>query len=128
MQILLLSRLLFRKLILHFGFQFFKNGSFLPSFFFIFVFSTQLTVNKCSIKVCRCLDSNRASLLSEATALPTEPQPLPILIAGFVTQLSVIPTLRATTDQARKRFTPEERGCYFDGELVFKYLPSSLYR
>jgi hypothetical protein len=50
------------------------------------------------------------------------------LAAGFVTQLSVIPTLRATTEQARKRFSPEERGCYFDGELVFKYLPASLYR
>ena len=44
-------------------------------FFFIFVFSTQLTVNKCSIKVCRWLDSNRGSLVSEATALPTEPSP-----------------------------------------------------
>ena len=29
-------------------------------------------------KVCRCWDSNRGSLVSEATALPTEPPPLPI--------------------------------------------------
>ena len=42
----------------------------------IFVFSTQLTVNKCSLKVCRCLVSNRGSLVSEQTALPTETQPL----------------------------------------------------
>ena len=46
-------------------------------FFFIFVFSTQWTVNKCLVKVCQCLDLNCGSLVSEATALPTEPQPLP---------------------------------------------------
>ena len=28
-------------------------------------------------KICQCLDSNRGPLLSETTALPTEPQPLP---------------------------------------------------
>ncbi len=50
------------------------------------------------------------------------------LSPGFVTQLSVTPTLRDTTESARWRFTPEERGCYFDDELEFKYLPSSLYR
>ena len=32
--------------------------------------------NKCSLKICRSLDSNRGPLVSEATALPTEPQPL----------------------------------------------------
>ena len=26
------------------------------------------------------------------------------------------------------RFDPEERGCYFEGELTLKYLPSELYR
>ena len=48
-------------------------------FFYFRLFNTiQLTVNnKCSIKNCRCLYSNRGPLLSEATALPTEPQPLP---------------------------------------------------
>ncbi len=50
------------------------------------------------------------------------------LSPGFVTQLSVTPILRDTTDQAKWRFSPEERGCYFDGELEFQYLPSSLYR
>ena len=39
-------------------------------FFFIFVFSTQLTVNKCQIKVCQCLDLNRGSLVLKASALP----------------------------------------------------------
>ena len=50
-------------------------------FFFIFrLFNTQLIVyNNCSILInfCRWLDSNRGPLVSEATALPTEPQPLP---------------------------------------------------
>ena len=49
-------------------------------FFFIFVFfNTQLTVYKCSILInfCQWLDSNRGPLVLEATALPTEPQPLP---------------------------------------------------
>ena len=50
------------------------------------------------------------------------------LSPGFVTQLSVTPILRDTTDHARSRFKPEDRGCYFDGELPFKYLPHSLYR
>ena len=50
-------------------------------FLFIFVFSIQLIINnltnKCSIKFCRWLESNRRPLVSKATALPTEPQPLP---------------------------------------------------
>ena len=46
-------------------------------YFFIFVFSTQLTVNKCLMKVCRWLDSNRGSLVLQVTTLPTEPQQLP---------------------------------------------------
>ena len=50
------------------------------------------------------------------------------LSPGFVTQLSVTPILRETTQPARDRFTPEERGCYFDEELKFKYLPAQLYR
>ena len=47
---------------------------------------------------------------------------------GFVTQLSVTPTLTITTDEARNRFTPNQRVCYFDDEFRFKYLPSELYR
>ena len=46
---------------------------------FIFVFSIQLIINKltnkCSIKFCRWLESNRGPLVSKATTLPTEPQP-----------------------------------------------------
>ena len=46
-------------------------------FFFIFVFSIQLTVNNVQYNCCRRQDLNRGSLVSEATAQPTEPQPLP---------------------------------------------------
>ena len=37
----------------------------------------QLIVNK----ICRWLDLNHGSLVSEATALPTVPQPLPYVVA-----------------------------------------------
>ena len=47
---------------------------------------------------------------------------------GFVTQLSVTPKLTVTTEDARNRFTPDERVCYFDDEFRFKQLPSELYR
>ena len=36
-----------------------------------------------SIKFCQCWDSNCRSLVSEATTLPTEPQPLPKYIVYF---------------------------------------------
>ena len=45
----------------------------------------QLIVNK----ICRWLDLNHGSLVSEATALPTMPQPLPYVVAKF-TQKNVI--------------------------------------
>ena len=32
------------------------------------------------VNICQRLDSNRGPLVSEATALPTDPQPLPNLI------------------------------------------------
>ena len=47
---------------------------------------------------------------------------------GFETQVAVTPILYGTTKAAQTRFTPEERGCYFDEELKFKYLPAQLYR
>ncbi len=47
---------------------------------------------------------------------------------GFVTQLSVTPSLTVTTKEAKNRFTPDERMCYFDEEFRFKYLPRELYR
>ena len=47
-------------------------------FFFIFVFSIQLTVNNIQYnKFRRCLDSNGGPLDLEANAPPTESQPLP---------------------------------------------------
>ena len=52
-------------------------------FFFIFIFSTQLTVIQCLIKVCRCQDSNRGSLVLEDTALPTEPHHCPITCTSY---------------------------------------------
>ena len=45
-------------------------------FFFIFV----LSIVQLEVKFCRCLDLNCGSLVSEATALPSEPQPLPTVI------------------------------------------------
>ena len=48
--------------------HFFKKGHSRPLFLF-FVFSVN--------KLCKCWDSNHGPLVSEATALPTEAQPLP---------------------------------------------------
>ena len=45
-------------------------------FFFIFVFSIHLTVNNIQLKLCQWRDSNLGPLVPEATALPTERQPL----------------------------------------------------
>ena len=50
-------------------------------FFVIFVFPIQSTVNNVQYKVCQWLDSNRRPLVLEATALPTEPQPLPMYVS-----------------------------------------------
>ena len=47
---------------------------------------------------------------------------------GSVFQLAVTPTLIATTAEAKSRFSPQERGCYVEGELPLKYLPSEFYR
>ena len=47
---------------------------------------------------------------------------------GLETQVAVTPVLYSTTDAARRRFTPEERGCYFEDELTLSYLPTELYR
>ena len=47
---------------------------------------------------------------------------------GFETQIAVSPLLYSTTKEALHRFKPEERGCYSEEELTFKYLPKSLYR
>ena len=47
---------------------------------------------------------------------------------GFETQVAVTPVLYTTTRAARNRFTPEERGCYFDHEMPLAYLPKKWYR
>ena len=46
-----------------------------------------------------------------------------ILTITFVLQVAVTPVLYSTTDAARSRFSPIERGCYFEGELSLAYLP-----
>ena len=43
-------------------------------------------------------------------------------------QIAVTPTLFSTTPEARDRFDPKDRGCYVEGELPLKYLPSKFYR
>ena len=48
-------------------------------FFCILVFYIQLTVKNVQYKFCRWLDSNHRPLVSEATTLPTESQPLPVM-------------------------------------------------
>jgi hypothetical protein len=47
---------------------------------------------------------------------------------GSESQVAVTTTLTITTDEARDRFNPIERGCYFEGELSLKYLPKKFYR
>ena len=47
---------------------------------------------------------------------------------GSESQVAVATTLTTTTDDARARFNPLERGCYFEGELELKYLPNDFYR
>ena len=41
---------------------------------------------------------------------------------GFETQVAITPILFRTTKAAQTRFTPEERGCYFDQEINLTYL------
>eukprot|EP00093_Oithona_nana_P005762 05762.XXX_302077_297100_1 [CDS] Oithona nana genome sequencing. len=47
---------------------------------------------------------------------------------GFESQVAVTPTLYETSEEARTRFLPEERGCYFENELPLKYLEHGIYR
>ena len=54
---------------------FLKNGPFPASFLYFRLFNTVVII----IIFFRWLDSNRGPLESKATALPTEPQPLPII-------------------------------------------------
>jgi len=47
---------------------------------------------------------------------------------GSESQVAVTTTLTTTTDEAKYRFAPMDRGCYFEGELTLKYLPQKFYR
>ena len=67
-------------------FLFIKMGHSRP--LFVFLFSLQSTVNSVQYKFCRWLDSNCGPLVLEATALPTEPQPLPLKV--FLSPLKFI--------------------------------------
>ena len=64
-----------------------KIWPFPAAFLFIFVFSIQLTVHR--LKFCPCLDLNGGPLVSEVTALPTAPQPLPNWL--YLTVASEVP-------------------------------------
>ena len=71
----------------------FLNGPILASFslFSSFHYSWQLTMN---IIFCWWVDSNRGPLESEATALPTDPQPLPpvyLFVFKFLFDVSFLP-------------------------------------
>ena len=43
-------------------------------------------------------------------------------------QIAVSPTLFTTTQAAKERFSPEERGCYDEREVMLKHLPYGMYR
>ena len=60
----------------------------IPGLFFFssFQYNWQLTFN---IIFCRWLDLNLRPLVSEVTALPTEPQPLPYLISFTITIITI---------------------------------------
>ena len=67
---------------------FLTSGPFPASFydwFSSFQYNWYLTSKQRNVqyKFCRWLDSNRGPLVSEPTALPTEPQPLPLLLILF---------------------------------------------
>ena len=62
---------------------FFKKWA-IPGLFFIYFHLFNTVDNKQMLnKFCRWLESNRGPLVSKATALPTEPQPLPIASSIF---------------------------------------------
>ena len=58
---------------------FYKRGAIPGLFSFIFVYSV-FWLHKWQIKFCRWRDLNRGSLVSDVTALPTEPPPLSTLL------------------------------------------------
>ena len=78
---------------LHMRAHFFcKNGPF-PASISLFSSFQQLTENVFIENFCCCLDSNCGPLASEATVLPTDPQPLPIC---FLSVCSILVRLLLT--------------------------------
>ena len=49
------------------------------------------------------------------------------VLLGKEVQISVNPEIQITSQIVRSRFSPEERGCYFDQELDLKYLEGYRY-
>jgi hypothetical protein len=47
---------------------------------------------------------------------------------GRMLQVAVDPTLYTTSPEAIQRFSPEERGCYDQQEVMMKHLPYGMYR
>ena len=76
------------------GACFFKKMAITGLFYYLFSSLKQLTVNMFTIKLCWCLDLNRGSLVSEATALTTQPQPLPTLGACSCKRITVVKSQR----------------------------------
>ena len=82
------------------------------SFSFIFVFS-QLTVKIFNIKFCWWLDLNHRPLVLEATALSTEPQPLPKVVAIFFNISWPILALKSKILKlADLHFRPSSSSCF----------------
>ena len=83
-----------------------KNGPFPASFslFSSFHYSWQLMFN---INFCQWPDSNCGPLELEVTALPTEPQPLPIRLSDFVSPFSVFLLLHFSPSWAKQKLFGE---------------------
>ena len=67
------------------------NGPFSASLYLISSFQDTCRLEKVC-KICRCLDSNHGGLVSEATTVPTEPQPLPSFAIKF--RVSIISSIK----------------------------------
>ena len=66
------------------SFFFKKVGHSRPLFSLYFRLFNNVDSKQYQYKICRWLDSNRRPLVSEATALPTEPQPRPLSSISFL--------------------------------------------
>jgi hypothetical protein len=45
----------------------------------------------------------------------------------WLCQVSITPTLYTTSPSAQDRFSPQQRGCYREKEVLLKYLPYGIY-